>query len=138
MNRDGVPETVAFDLGGVLLTDGAKTAFRKLAAIYGGDRQRLTGLWHRQLRLPAELGHATAKQTMTLLADAVGGPVERVEELFLDECQPIPEGVDYLKQTHNAGSTVVSATNHVNERLGRRCRWTVCCTPNPGPRRRVL
>ena len=84
MNGDAVSETVALDLGGVLQTDGTKTAFLKLGDIYSVDRQRLTGLWHDQLRTPAELGHATAEQTMTLLTDAAGGPVEQVEELFLD------------------------------------------------------
>ena len=115
----GTSGTVALDLGGVLLSDGTKTGFSKLAAHYGGDRQHLTEYWHSQLRIPAELGHATAQQTMTALADAADGHVEQVEELFLNEFQPIPEGVEYLQQAHKAGVRVLLATNHLNEWLER-------------------
>ena len=143
MNGNGTLETVALDLGGVLLTDGTKTGFRKLADIYDVDQRHLTELWHDQLRIPAELGHATAEQTLTLLADAAGGPVKQVEELFLEEFQPIPEGVAYLKKAHNAGSTILLATNHVNERLDRwadRFDWwslldEVACSATVGVRK---
>ena len=45
--------------------------------------------------------------------------MKQVEELFLEEFQPIPEGVAYLKKAHNAGSIIVLATNHVKEWLDR-------------------
>ena len=112
MNEDRV---VALDLGGVLLSDGTKTAFTKLGARYGVDSQTLETLWHSEIRIPAELGLISAEQALRRIAGVLSAPLQEVESQFLGEFRPIKPAVDFLRTIRASDTVVVLATNHLDE-----------------------
>jgi len=108
---------VALDLGGVLLTDGTKTAFSRLRSL-GLQPREAKELWHGHLRMPAELGAISSDEVFARLAAlSPHATPAAVRSVLLDEFRPIPYGIDYLRRTSAGGGRVALATNHLHEWL---------------------
>jgi HAD superfamily hydrolase (TIGR01509 family) len=108
---------LALDLGGVLLSDGTKTAFDIMSERAGCSADLLSSLWQGQLRVPAELGAVPAAEVYRRFASATGLSAAEVAELLIEGFQPIPEGIAALEAAHKSGAAVILATNHLNEWL---------------------
>lgn len=108
----------ALDLGGVLLTDGTKTAFREISHSSGQvSVESLEALWYGELRFPAELGLISSDQVFQQLARVSGLSETRVAELLLGEFREMPEGVAFVREAVERGVRLVLATNHLAEWL---------------------
>lgn len=106
---------LAIDLGGVLLTDGTKTAFLALEDCFGIDARRSAHAWYSYWRIPIEIGAMPESVLWERLAAFAPSPVatNAIREAFLGEFRPIVYGIEFLRDAHDAGATVVLATNHV-------------------------
>lgn len=122
MNRteEATQRTLVLDLGGVLLTDGTKTAFEVLAGFHSAPScAELEQRWQQELRLPAELGEIGSDEVFFTLARWTGLAMTTVEDVVLGEFQPIPQGVTLLQEATARGLKTVLATNHLDEWLRR-------------------
>lgn len=109
---------IALDLGGVLLSDGTKTAFARMGCL----SRRATGeelghLWQTRLRVPAEVGEISSDEVFDRLSVASGIPRKRVTSTMLDEFRELPEGVTFVRNAVRQGTRMVLATNHLAEWL---------------------
>lgn len=114
---------LALDLGGVLLSDGTKTAFDIMSERAGCGVDALNTLWQGQLRVPAELGVVSAAEVYRQFASATGLRLSEVADLLLEGFQPLPEGIATLQAAHESGVTTILATNHLNEWLEIWAAW---------------
>lgn len=116
-----------FDLGGVLLSDATKTAFRVLERELGIPAEHARELWELELRIPLELGAIHDNDLWAMLSDlsarADPGAVKRI---FLAEFRELDVGTAAMDALIQVGWTVALATNHVSawlEEWGRRYAW---------------
>lgn len=108
---------LALDLGGVLMTDGTKTAFGLMGLRSGQSVRLLKGIWQEELRVPAELGRISSNDVFERLSDVCGLETSEVAETMLGEFRPIPYGIRALELAHEVGTAVILATNHIDEWL---------------------
>jgi len=111
--------SVAFDLGGVLLTGGVLTAggeastFRMLAARFGLEEVPTRRLWH-DLLAPSEVGRIPESHVWSSLAAQVPGldPMA-IRASMIDMVMPCTAGVAALREFHRLGWHTALATNHL-------------------------
>jgi len=107
--------TVAFDLGGVLMTDATLSGFTVLESLLHVKRESAERLWQDEMRIPAELGEIGEEdiwQRIAALAPRSTTPAD-VRRVFLSEFRPIPHGVAELKRVRTVGLKTALATNHL-------------------------
>ncbi len=132
------PPAIALDLGGVLLSDGTKTAFHRFEREFGLREDVGRALWQSRLRVPAEIGLISEDDVWQGFQSAVPLRVscEAIRNAFLSEFRPIQYGVDALIRLHRDGARVGLATNHVSSWLAvwrEKYAWfslldPVCCS----------
>jgi putative hydrolase of the HAD superfamily len=107
--------TIAFDMGGVLLTDGSQSAWTKLEAEYGISAEKAAKLWYGDLQRPADRGEMDEDEIWTALK-SLGTEASETEirTTFLSEYVPIEQGVAALRTAVSAGWQVLLATNNVS------------------------
>lgn len=136
--------TIAFDLGGVLLTDGSKTAWKRLERTLGLPAERSASLWRSRLQRQADLGEISEEAVWTeLQALDPRIPTAAIRNTFLEGYMEIPVGIKALSDAKAAGWEVALATNNVAawlEYWRRRLQWMesidiVCCSSDLGTRK---
>lgn len=105
---------IAFDMGGVLLTDGSQTAWVAMEERFGLPALETERIWYDELQRPGDLGEISEDDMWERLCSLLPGrePSE-VRQVFLDEYQPIDQGIEALRSAHAAGWQVLLATNNV-------------------------
>ena len=107
--------TIAFDMGGVLLTDGSQTAWTKIEHEFGIPAALSAELWYRELQQPADRGEIGESEIWSALKGLGTGASEAdIRSTFLDEYVPIDQGVEALRAAAVSGWRVMLATNNVS------------------------
>lgn len=113
-------KTIAFDLGGVLLTDGTTSAFDALETQLGIHSEKSRSFWFEQVRIPIEKGQIEESVLWgELTRMGVGLSPAQVKDVFLSEFRPIPYGIEALQAAHAAGYRTALASSHVTTWLDR-------------------
>lgn len=106
--------TIAFDMGGVLLTDGSQTAWAKLEDEFGIPANLASQLWYDEIQQPADRGEIGEVEIWSALEElGVGASRAEIRTTFLAEYKPISQGVNALRAAVAAGWQVLLATNNV-------------------------
>lgn len=136
--------TIVFDFGGVLLTDGSKTAWARLERKFGVPAEASALLWKTKLQRQADLGEISEEtvwaQLQSLIPQISTGEIRAT---FLEGYLEIPLGVEALIAAKAAGWEVVLATNNVTawlEYWQEQHGWmqridVVCCSSDLGVRK---
>ncbi|HET7484278.1 MAG TPA: HAD family hydrolase [Solirubrobacterales bacterium] len=136
--------TIAFDLGGVLLTDGSKTAWKRLDRELGIPADLSARLWETTLQQRADLGDIPEEAIWAELQRLEPGvSTQDIRGAFLEGYVEIPHGIEALLEAKAAGWEVALATNNVAAWLGywrSRHAWmesidVVCCSSDLGFRK---
>lgn len=141
-NLESVP-TLALDWGGVLVTDGSRSAWTALERELGISARESASVWS-QLQKPTDLGEIGEDELWRRIALLEpGAQPQEIRHIFLREYQEISFGVEAMCAAADSGWEIALATNNV-------CSWldswrntfawfslidVICCSSEIGVRK---
>jgi HAD superfamily hydrolase (TIGR01509 family) len=135
---------IAFDWGGVLVTDGSQLVWPVLEQRLGLPARATAALWHEVLQVPADRGLISESEVWRALAQCKAGVREAdVRRIFLEQYTEVPHGIRILRAAKAASWRIVLATNNVSSWLdawSSRFEWyglfdAICCSSDIGARK---
>lgn len=136
--------SIAFDWGGVLVTDGSREAWPVLEHELGIPADEASAMWYQDLQQHADLGEIGEAEIWSALARCrPGARVADIRRIFLEQYREMSYGVGVLRAAKAASWEVILATNNVRSWLdwwAGRYRWfdcidLICCSSDIGARK---
>jgi HAD superfamily hydrolase (TIGR01509 family) len=141
---DAMKPAIALDWGGVLVTDGSRTAWTALERELGIPVDQSAQMWADELQEQADRGELSEDDVWAALASLRAGVCPRdIRRIFLDEYVEISHGVAVLRAACAAGWTTILATNNVRAWIDwwrQRYEWVdlldvIACSSDMGTRK---